>query len=271
MIDLHTHSTASDGTLAPADLVREAAAQGLTQLALTDHDTLAGLSAARAAAAGTGLRLVPGVELSVRWEGLSLHIVGLNVASDDAGLAAGLVRQQAARLERARAIAERLRRLGCGAAAERALADTAMPTRAHFARALVATGDAADTNTAFRRWLRRGRPAYVPGAWVSLAEGIAWIRAAGGIAVLAHPLRYALGSAAMKRLLGAFRDAGGEAIEVVSGNATPHDIGIVLEQARRFGLLASAGSDFHAPAPWLAPGRLAPLPATATPVWSRWT
>jgi len=274
-LDLHSHSNRSDGALAPRELVRRAAGNGVRALALTDHDDTSGLDEAAHAASELGVRLVPGVEISVTWSGgLTVHVLGLGIAASDATLAGGLARLRAGRDARARAIAERLERMGIPGAYEGAIAEaggTAAPSRTHFARFLVAGGHARDLKTAFRRILGSGCPGYVAHRWVDLGEAVGWIRAAGGVAVLAHPGRYGLRSARMTTLLTEFRTAGGEAIEVVTGNHTP-------EQAREFsrlafahGFAASAGSDFHSPAEsWMDVGRLSGLPEGCAPVWERW-
>lgn len=262
LADLHAHSLASDGALAPADVVAAAAAAGVTTLALTDHDTLEGLAEAGAAGAAHGVRVVPGVELSAEWNGMTLHVLGLGVDPAAPVLAEGIAAQRAARIARADEIAARLERAGLGAAVavarargERALA------RTHFAAALVATGACRDTQQAFDRWLGRGRPAFVKGAWVPLAEGLRWIVAAGGHASLAHPLRLRLSGGALRRLCDAFRAEGGAALEVVTGRAHADQVHALGEHARRAGLAGTRGSDFHAPgAPWAMLGALSDLP-----------
>jgi hypothetical protein len=267
-IDLHTHSDASDGVLAPAALVKRAAAAGVGTLAVTDHDTVAGLAAAHAASLEAGIRLVPGTELSVRWEGRTLHVLGLGIDPTHAGLVAGLARLGAARAERAAGMLARLAR--SGAPVDSPVPDLARLTRTHLARALVAAGHARDLTQAFHRWLARGRPGHVAGEWADLADAVAWIKAAGGVAVLAHPARYKLSGAWMRRLLTAFKDAGGEAIEVAGGQSGPAEILHLGGLARRHGLAASAGSDFHGPQqPWLQLGRIPALPADLETVWER--
>lgn len=260
--DFHTHSTASDGSLTPVELVDAAADAGVERLALTDHDTVAGLAQAAGQARRRGIDLVPGVELSTRWEGRTLHLVGLGVNPEDAALKAGLARLASLREVRAGRMAERLARLGLadvGPAAQQLAAGT--PTRTHFARALVAQGHAKDSQDAFKRLLRRGKPGYVASEWVPLGEAMGWVHAAGGRAVLAHPHRYKLTGAWMRRLLSDFQALGGDAIEVVCGNTPPSQIQHLAGLARRFGFLASSGSDFHTPVlRWHKLGQLPSLP-----------
>lgn len=270
-VDLHAHSTASDGALAPAALVAAAAAAGVSTLALTDHDTTAGLAEAMAAGALAGVRVVPGIELSTEWNGSTLHVLGLGIDPGCATLAARIAAQRAARVDRADQIAARLERAGCGAAvaAARAGGERAL-TRSHYAAALVATGECRDPQQAFDRWLGRGRPAFVKGAWAPLAEVLGWIVAAGGAASLAHPLRYRFSGGALRRLCDEFRSGGGAALEVVTGRAHHDQVHALAQHARRAGLAATRGSDFHAHgAPWAMLGALTDLPAGVTDLAER--
>ncbi|MCC6868393.1 MAG: PHP domain-containing protein [Burkholderiales bacterium] len=272
--DLHAHSTASDGLLTPAALVARAAAHGVDVLALTDHDDTAGIAEAASAARAASITLVPGVEVSATWERHTVHVVGLHVDGADPALAAGLAQVRAGRQARARRIAEALAQVGIRGAYEGAMAFAGgdhLVSRAHFARYLVAQGRAKSAVDVFRRYLVPGKPGYVAHDWAPLAEAITWIRAAGGQAVLAHPGRYAVTPTGMRRLLASFRDAGGDALEVVSGAHTRAECETFAGYARSFGLLASTGSDFHGPEE--SPHELGSLPAAlpgTTPVWSRW-
>ena len=271
-IDLHLHSNFSDGVLAPAALVELLATSGIEVFALTDHDTVAGLESAAAAALSVGLVCLPGVELSASWHGMSVHIVGLGVDACAPALGQGIGVRRELRHARALTIASLLQR--CGAPGDAALASLAaveVPTRTHFARALAQLGAAADATAAFDRWLGRGRPAHVRAEWPELADTVATIVASGGVAVLAHPLRYRLSAGQRRLLVGDFRTAGGGALEVVTGGAAPHQVETALGLALRAGLEGSLGSDCHDPAlPWHRPGRLAKLPAAVVPVWDRW-
>jgi predicted metal-dependent phosphoesterase TrpH len=271
LIDLHTHSRVSDGVLSPGELVALAAARGVTLLALTDHDTLDGLAAAREAAAGTGLQLISGVEISVSWEHKTLHVVGLDVKAGDPALAAGLARLQGVRDARAREIGKRLEAKSiAGAYAGAAeLAGGARLTRTHFARFLHQAGHVKDEAQAYKKWLGRGKPGHVNAVWASLEEAIHWIHVAGGQAVLAHPFRYGMTRAWLVKALTEFKKAGGDAMEVVSGRGNPDELHTALHLSERFELAASVGSDFHAPAPYSQPGVTTELPATTKPVWRR--
>jgi len=272
LIDLHLHSTCSDGVLAPAALVALLAKSRVATFALTDHDTVAGLGDAAEAARRHGLTAISGIELSARWRGRGVHVVGLGIDPAGAATSAAVVARRALREARARAIAERLDRAGLpGRAALARLAGHAVPTRTHFARALVELGVVGEPQHAFDRWLGRGRPAHVAAEWPELAATVGEIVASGGVAVLAHPLRYPLSAGQRRTLAAEFRAAGGTALEVVTGGAAPSQIEAALGLALRAGLEGSVGSDCHDPSlPWHQPGRLAKLPEALEPVWNRW-
>ncbi len=272
--DLHTHSTASDGAYPPAELVGRAVLAGITRLALSDHDSTAGLDEARVAADSAGIGLISAVEISATWQKKTIHIVGLNIDPASDPLREGLAGLREIRGERAREIGRRLDHYGLPGVFEAvaALAGSGMLTRTHFARHLADLGLAGGVGDAFDRYLTHGKPGYVATHWAAMEEAIAWIRAAGGAAVLAHPRRYKLTGSWLRRLLGEFREAGGAGIEVASGTAAPGDVQASADLARRFDLLASVGSDFHGPDNfWPKLGRLPPLPGDLVPVWSLWT
>lgn len=272
--DLHSHSIASDGTLTPSELVRHAAAQRVGVLALTDHDTLAGIAEAQQAAREAGIRLVAGVEVSVTWRAQTVHVVGLQVDPAHEAMQAGLARLQAFRDWRAGEIARRLeQRAGIGGALEAAseYARGRLISRTHFARFLLDRGHARGMQDAFDRYLKRNCPGYVPGDWATLEEAVAWITGAGGQAVVAHPARYPLTATRLRELTGEFKDCGGSAIEVISGSHSRDETLVMAKLASRQGLLASAGSDYHGPEnPWVELGRLHALPSGCVPVWRDW-
>jgi predicted metal-dependent phosphoesterase TrpH len=272
-IDLHCHSNVSDGVLPPAEVVARAAANGVHALALTDHDDVAGIAAARAAADAAGLMLIPGVEISVSWGGHTVHIVGLRIDPAHRVLAAGLHEIRLGRIERARRMAADLAQSGITGAYEGAYdyaANKQMVGRTHFARWLVAQGHAPDMRSAFRRFLTRGNPGYVEHQWTTLENAVGWIRASGGMAVVAHPGRYAFNARELHLLLDAFRALGGEGIEVITGSHHPSEYGKFADLARAFGLKASRGADFHAPGEGVDIGRLPALPHYCAPVWQDW-
>ena len=270
-VDLHLHSTRSDGLLEPAAVVDLAADAGVEMLALTDHDTIAGVAEARGQCERRGLRCITGVEVSAAWNGQTLHIIGLEIALEAPPLLAGLATVRELRRERMRHIAQRLERKSIPGAelVSEIEASHDVVTRAHLARALTARRFVDSPQQAFKRLLGRGRPGHVQAHFPEIATVVDWIRSAGGIAVLAHPLRYALSSGGRRRLLEEFRACGGAAIEVVCGTATG-EIEPLAALAQRYGLAGSVGSDFHDPQMrWNPPGRLAKLPGQVEPVWSR--
>lgn len=270
-VDLHTHSTCSDGRLAPAAVVARAAANGVRVLALTDHDTVDGLAEAGAAARAEGLTLVAGTELSVTWARRTLHVVGLGFDPGAPALTRALAANAAERERRAERIAHHLDRAGISGALDGARdeADGGVPGRMHFARHLVARGAVRRPADAFRRYLGRGRPAAVGSHWVSLEAGVAAIRDSGGVAVFAHPLRYGLTRSQCRQATAAFAAAGGGAVEVVCGGDGPGDRSASRALARAHGLLGSVGSDFHDPDfRWREIGRLDPPPVDVSPVWA---
>ncbi len=269
-VDFHTHSTASDGQLSPADLVLRARDKGVRYLALTDHDTTAGIAEARAAADRSGLDLIPGVEVSVTWENQCLHIVGVGIDPQHPPLIAALDSVQQLRIARASEMGRRLEKKGIIGAFEGAseLAGKGMITRTHFAKYLVNRNHCSTIQKAFDQYLGRGKAGFVQTRWLDFDQGIGLIMAAGGTAIIAHPRRYDLTATRMRKLLGDFRAAGGRAIEVVCGNSNREDIRDSARHAQEFGFLGSVGSDFHSPdAPWIEIGRLKPLPDSVEPVW----
>ena len=272
--DLHCHSTASDGLLAPAALVERACGRGVTMFALTDHDAIAGLDEARDAAAARGLRFIDGVEISVTWRGTTLHVVGLNIDPANEDLRRGLVSVRGSRVRRARRIAESLESAGIAGSFEGAMARAENPeivSRTHFARFLVERGHARDVRAVFHHFLVQGKPGYVPHEWAALGDAVAWIRAAGGTAVIAHPGRYKLSRPEVRELIAEFMRCGGAGIEVVTGSHTPEQYAEFAALARELGLLASRGSDFHGPGESKVElGSLPQLPADLQPVWRDW-
>ena len=268
-VDLHLHSNHSDGMLSPADLVDRVADAGVELMALTDHDTATGLEAARQRCTSRGIRMLDGIELSASWRGQTIHIIGLGIDAASPVLAEAIARLGTLRRARLEAIAERLERKSIAGRALLAQLDLGhhVVTRTHLARALVAERHVQSTAQAFKRFLGRGGAAHVASNYPDVAEVVPWIRAAGGVAVLAHPMRYTLSAGARRLLVAAFRESGGAAIEIVCGRAHGH-IAPLAALAARFGLAGSVGSDFHDPQiPWNPPGRLAKLPAGIEPVW----
>ena len=271
--DLHSHSNISDGFLSPEDLLMRAAAQGVEALALTDHDTLAGLDRARVAAAACGVELINGIELSCLWGKIGVHIVGLNVDPDSACLQAGVASQLAVREERAIKIAERLRKQGIPGVLDgaRAIAGEAVIGRPHFARYLVESGAVATLSQAFKKYLGTGKAGDVKNMWPNFIDAIEWIHAAGGVAVLAHPAKYGLTRTKLGALVGSFAESGGDALEIISGRQDRAVTDSLVRLAQQRQLHASCGSDFHLPdQPWQELGAFGTMPADCSPVWELW-
>jgi 3',5'-nucleoside bisphosphate phosphatase len=268
--DLHCHSTVSDGTLSPTQLVQRAHEKGVTALALTDHDTTAGYSEAQAAADKSGLRLIPGIELSVSWQGKTFHIIGLAINPSFPELLGAARHLQSIRLQRAEKISEKLEKKRITGALEAVIkaAGDGMITRTHFADFLMSQNHVSTQQEAFDRYLAKGKPAYVATLWAEMNLAVSWITRSGGVAVLAHPLRYKLSANWMKRFLADFKQAGGQGIEIITGRCNADEIKLAANYATSFELAGSVGSDFHSPTnQWVELGRLAPLPATIKPVW----
>ncbi|WP_334133603.1 3',5'-nucleoside bisphosphate phosphatase [Tepidimonas sp.] len=270
--DLHCHSTVSDGTLEPEALAARAHANGVELWALTDHDELGGQQRALHAARALGLPYLTGVEISVTFAGLTVHIVGLGIDPDDAQLGDGLARTRSGREQRAREMAEQLAAVGIPGAFEGALKYVGNPeliSRTHFARFLVEAGICHDTHDVFRRFLTEGKPGFVAHRWAALGDAVRWIREAGGVAVIAHPARYAHPSPTHEYALFAeFKAHGGQAVEVVSGSHSAAEALRYADLALEFGLAASRGSDFHSPDESHTDlGALPLLEGRLTPVW----
>lgn len=268
--DLHCHSTASDGALSPTELVQRAHEYGVTSLALTDHDTVTGLNEAQAAATATGIKLIPGIELSSSWKNKCFHIVGLGINPDYPPLREATRNLQVMRMERAEKIADKLEKKNIPGALEavKKNAGEGMITRSHFANFLLSQFHVSTQQEAFDRYLGTGKAAFVATTWTDMEQAIKWITQSGGVAVLAHPLRYKLTASWINRLLAAFKEAGGLGIEVVTGRYSADEIRVIANYAKRFELAGSVGSDFHSPDnQWIELGRLAPLPDNIKPVW----
>jgi predicted metal-dependent phosphoesterase TrpH len=269
--DLHCHSVVSDGTLTPEALAERAAANGVELWALTDHDEIGGQYRAMAAAREAGMKYLTGTEISVTFAGQTVHIVGLGFDPDDASMRQGLTATRGGRGERAKEMAEGLARVGIHGAYEGALQHVGNPeliSRTHFARFLVDSGVCRDTHEVFRRFLTEGKPGFVPHRWASLGDAVAWITRAGGVAVIAHPARYAFTANEEYALFTEFKTHGGQAVEVVTGSHTAAEYVKYAETAREFGLAASRGSDFHSPDESHTDlGQLPYLPGALTPVW----
>ena len=270
--DLHCHSTTSDGTLTPEELAARARANGVELWALTDHDEVGGQQRAMAAAQAQGMGYLTGVEISVTFADETVHIVGLGFDPESSDLVEGLVDTRDGRGPRAREMSEQLAKVGIEGAYEGALKYVGNPrliSRTHFARFLVESGVCRDTGDVFRRYLTEGKPGFVPHRWAKLGDAVRWITGAGGMAVIAHPARYKFTPTEEYALFTEFKALGGRGVEVVTGSHTAQEAVRYAGMALEFGLAASRGSDFHSPGEsHIDLGRLPPLPADLTPVWT---
>ncbi len=271
--DLHSHSTVSDGTLTPSELMRRAQEKGVDVLALTDHDEVAGYGKAVIESRRLGLKLLAGVEISVTWGRQTIHIVGLNIDPDSADLVKGLSHLRDYRKWRGEEIGRRLDKAGFVDAYKGALKYQKgdLLTRTHYGRFLVGVGAVETMQDAFKKYLLRGRPGYVGGKWASMEDALQWIHDAGGVAVIAHPARYGMTRTKLRSMLGEFIECGGEGLEVVSSSHNGNEIHTMAQHALQLGLAASRGSDFHSPDNrWVELGRLPELPKQCEPIWERW-
>jgi len=272
--DLHSHTQASDGLLSPEELVHRAVEMRVGTLAITDHDTTSAIPAARAeiARAGLNLSLINGVEISTLWENHEIHIVGLNIDIEHPAMVTLLEEQKARRQARAMQIGERLEKAHIPGAWEGALrlANGGAVTRGHFARFLIESSKASDVAGVFKKYLARGKTGYVPPQWCTIKQAIDVIHHSGGKAVVAHPGRYDLSAKWLKRLLAHFAEQGGDAMEVAQCQQAPNERTQLAAYAQQFGLMASQGSDFHQPCPWIELGRKLWLPAGVEAVWQLW-
>lgn len=272
--DLHSHTQASDGLLTPEELVHRAVEMRVGTLAITDHDTTSAIPAAQAEIlrAGLNLTLINGVEISTLWENHEIHIVGLSIDIEHPAMVTLLDEQKARRQARAMQIGERLEKAHIPGAWEGALrlANGGAVTRGHFARFLIESGKASDVAGVFKKYLARGKTGYVPPQWCTIKQAIDVIHHSGGKAVVAHPGRYDLSAKWLKRLLAHFAEQGGDAMEVAQCQQAPNERTQLAAYAQQFGLMASQGSDFHQPCPWIELGRKLWLPAGVEAVWQLW-
>lgn len=266
--DLHCHSTASDGVLSPSDVVRRAAENGVNVLALCDHDTVAGIDEARSAADEVSIELITGVEISTNWEGRGIHIVGLNFDKTHPKMTALLAHQKHLREKRAVEIGEKLEKAGIPNAYEgaKALADGEV-TRAHYARYLVQIGKVSNDGQAFKRYLGQGKSAFVKAEWTDIPTAIDTIHAAGGLAIIAHPLRYEMSGKWVRKLMADFKDWGGDGMEMADCGTTKDQRQMLARWAAEFGFVGSVGSDFHFPCGWVELGKNLAVPDGVKPVW----
>jgi predicted metal-dependent phosphoesterase TrpH len=247
IVDFHTHSLASDGALTPLELVRRAKAAGVRQFALTDHDTTAGYLSVRHMSEADEVGLISGVELSCRWATTTVHVVGLNFDADASQITAMVEQLTQAREERAKKIAMRLAGVGIDGALEgaKAVASESQIGRPHFATWMVEAGAVNSVTEAFDKYLGAGKIGDVKMFWPPLSDVVQAITQAGGVAILAHPLKYRLTGMKLRALINDFKAAGGGAIEVLNGRQPETDLQRLSQLAEGNGLMCSVGSDFH--------------------------
>jgi predicted metal-dependent phosphoesterase TrpH len=270
-VDLHCHTTQSDGTLSPAELIALATQRKIDMLAITDHDSIDCYSHIKPS--DHNFTLIPGIELSTTWRNQGVHIVGLNIDLKNKAFIKGVNQQAQARDKRAIKIAKKLEDLGFENTLQGAkrCSGGSQVGRPHFARYLVQINAVNSVQQAFNKYLGSGKVGDIKEHWASLDEVISWIRGAGGIAVLAHPTKYKLTRTKLCSLLEDFIDAGGEGMEVISGSQTPATTNAMSGLCQKYQLLASCGSDFHSlNQSWASLGQIPQLPSRCVPVWSRW-
>jgi len=273
-IDLHSHTHYSDGHLSPKELVDRAHNMQVDVLAITDHDTVAGLQFAREhqATQKRPLQIISGVEISTAWHGFDIHILGLNLDDKDALLLERLEQQTQARHTRAMEMDNKLAKAGIPDVYAEALklAGVGQITRAHFARVLLNRRLINDMQQAFTKYLGKGKRAHVKPKWIEIGEAIQWIQQAGGKAVLAHPGHYDLSAKWLRKLLVEFKQAGGDGMEVIHSHLSPDRKRQLALYAQEYDLLASSGSDFHFPNRWTELGRNLSFSSELMPVWHDW-
>lgn len=268
--DLHSHSTVSDGTLTPTELILRAHDKAVELFALTDHDATEGLHEAANAASKVGMKFVPGIELSVTWSYQTIHIVGLGINPDDPTLNQGLKVLREFREARGVKIAQKLEKAGFENVLEgaRKYSNGEILSRTHFAQYIVEQGKAKDIRQVFKRYLVNGKPGYVSGQWASLEEALSWIHGAGGLAVIAHPARYKISATRLRQLIIEFKELGGVGFEAISGSHSPDEEQRMTQLANQFELYISKGSDFHSPENiYRELGQMQDVQAGSMPLW----
>jgi len=271
-IDLHSHTVVSDGRLTPQELIERAKAKGVEVLSITDHDTVAAYQQL-ADIKLDGLVIIPGVEFSTQWRGVGVHIVGLNLKLDSLAITEAVAQQEKARADRAVLIAERLIKARCPIDFQRVeeIANYSQIGRPHFAQHLVELGLVKNMSAAFKKYLGNGKVGDVKQCWAELGQIVRWITEAGGVAVLAHPLKYKMTRTKLSALLDDFIAAGGRSMEIVSGRQTKDETRVLARLCVEKGLLASCGSDFHQPSQWSEIGSMSDFPKECKPVWTEWS
>ncbi len=273
-IDLHSHTTCSDGALTPVELVQRAQQMQVDVLAITDHDTISGIEVATEYVKNSNIKLdvIAGVELSTSWHGFDIHIVGLQVDVTNSKFLQRLEHQLLERDRRAVKICDKLEKCGHSGIYDLALeiADGAQISRNHIARALVQRSICTHPQQAFTKYLGKNKKAHVTPNWISMQEAVQWIHEAGGQAVLAHPGHYDMTTKWLRRLVAEFAASGGDAMEITHPNMAADKKKLLQGVMADNNLLASAGSDFHFPSRFTELGRRLDIPESIAPVWQNW-
>lgn len=281
--DLHCHTNCSDGTLTPEQLLKRAISAETELLAITDHDSLAAYDVyppgqyffseehgVTEEGESAPLQLISGCEFSAIWNGVVIHVVGLDMDLESPEVKELLANQVQRRIERGERIATYFDGVGIpnSLAGARRIAGDATLGRPHFARYLVEQGVVDSEKKAFKKYLGKGKPGDIKVKWPTVPEVVKIIDSAGGLSVIAHPVKYDFTRTKLLRLADEFKEAGGDAIEVISGKQPPNEIQQLVDAANQRGLLSSAGSDFHRPGqPWADLGKIPSLPNNAQPIW----
>ncbi len=272
-IDLHSHTTFSDGALTPNELVMRAGQMQVDVLAITDHDSIDGIAEAKASAknAKPPLNIVSGVEISTKWHGFEIHVLGLRVDEHCPQLLKRLAQQQETREQRSVVICDKLQKAGIDIQLDEVKAIAkGVVSRGHFAQMLVSKGICSHPQQAFTQYLGKGKKAYASPKWIDIETAVQWIKEAKGQAVLAHPYHYDMTTKWLRRLLNDFKQAGGEGMEVQHPNLAKSKHDLMLTLALEHQLLGSAGSDFHAPGRWTELGKRLHIPDTLNAIWHDW-
>lgn len=274
--DLHSHTTCSDGSLTPSELVLRADVKNVDVLAITDHDSVAAIEVAQSEILqkNYGLKLVSGVEISTKWHGFDIHIVGLCIDHQSNELRAFLEKQREKRRSRALKIGEKLEKKGLNGVYELACEYAAgeSVSRSHFAKAMLHLGYVSNFDNAFKKYLGKGKQAYVAPDWCEIEEAVHIIKSSGGISAIAHPVRYDLSNKWLRKLITQFAAAGGDALEVGLVQMNPDQKKFIASLAQEHNLYSSQGSDFHHESRWTELGRNLSLTESCKPVWThqRW-
>ncbi len=273
-VDLHSHTKCSDGGLTPQELIERAVNFQIDVLAITDHDTTDAIDIAKAYILEKNhpIKLIKGIEISTAWQGFEIHIVGLNIDEKTPELQQLIKEQQASREIRAIAMGEKLTKCGFENIYQKAkaLAGEGSITRAHFAKVLYQQGDVAKMQSAFDKYIGKGKRAYVKPNWCSIEQAIEVIHQAGGTAVMAHPVRYDLSTKWLRRLVVQFKEASGDGLEIVLPQMNNDQRLLMLSFCLEYELHASMGSDFHYPSKWSDLGRNLVMPEGVKPIWQLW-